>query len=92
MMAMQPATVARADANDALFMISPEVSALASRETSQAPIPSAQLNAKYRTWRSAEDKAFYDEALKYAITVPILVYPDGKVAYGWKGRRGCDIF
>ena len=39
-----------------------------------------------------KDKKFYDEALKYAITVPILVYPDGKIAYGWKGKRGCDIF
>ena len=26
------------------------------------------------------------------LTVPILVYPDGKIAYGWKGKRGCDIF
>ena len=39
-----------------------------------------------------KDKKFYDEALKYAITVPILIYPDGKIAYGWKGNRGCDIF
>ena len=39
-----------------------------------------------------KDKKYYDEALKYAITVPILVYPDGKIAYGWKGKRGCDIF
>jgi glutaredoxin len=39
-----------------------------------------------------KDKKWYDEALTYAITVPILIHPDGKVAYGWKGNRGCDIF
>ena len=35
-------------------------------------------------------KQFYDEALKYAITVPILLR-DGKVEYGWKGNIGCAI-
>jgi glutaredoxin len=38
-----------------------------------------------------KDKAFYDEALQYSITVPILIQPDGKVAYGWKGNIGCAI-
>ena len=38
-----------------------------------------------------KNKAWYDEALKYAITVPIIVHPEGKVEYGWKGNIGCPI-
>ncbi len=38
-----------------------------------------------------KNKAWYDEALQYAITVPI-VLRDGKVEYGWKGNIGCAIF
>jgi glutaredoxin len=34
---------------------------------------------------------WYDEALQYAITVPILLRGD-KVEYGWQGDIGCAIF
>jgi glutaredoxin len=37
-----------------------------------------------------KDKQWYDEALQYAITVPIILR-DGKVEYGWKGNIGCAI-
>jgi glutaredoxin len=37
-----------------------------------------------------KNKQFYDEALKYAITVPIILR-EGKVEYGWKGNIGCAI-
>jgi glutaredoxin len=37
-----------------------------------------------------KSKQFYDEALKYAITVPIILR-EGKVEYGWKGNIGCAI-
>jgi len=37
-----------------------------------------------------KSKQFYDEALKYAITVPIILR-GGKVEYGWKGNIGCAI-
>jgi glutaredoxin len=37
-----------------------------------------------------KSKQYYDEALKYAITVPIILR-DGKVEYGWKGNIGCAI-
>jgi glutaredoxin len=37
-----------------------------------------------------KNKQWYDEALQYAITVPI-VLRDGKVEYGWKGNIGCAI-
>lgn len=36
-------------------------------------------------------KEWYDEALKYAVTVPIILR-DGKVEYGWKGSIGCAIY
>ena len=36
-------------------------------------------------------KEWYDEALQYAITVPIILR-EGKVEYGWKGNIGCAIF
>jgi glutaredoxin len=38
-----------------------------------------------------KSKQWYDEALKYAITVPIVIRGD-KVEYGWKGNMGCAIF
>jgi glutaredoxin len=37
-----------------------------------------------------KEKQWYDEALKYAISVPIILR-DGKVEYGWKGNLGCPI-
>ena len=39
-----------------------------------------------------KEKRFYDEALKYSINVPVIIQPDGKVEYGWKGNHGCAIF
>jgi glutaredoxin len=38
-----------------------------------------------------KDKQWYDEALQYAITVPIILR-EGKVEFGWKGNIGCAIF
>ncbi len=37
-----------------------------------------------------KSKAWYDEALRYSITVPVIIR-DGKVEYGWKGNIGCAI-
>jgi glutaredoxin len=39
-----------------------------------------------------KSKQFYEEALKYSVSVPIIVQPDGKIEYGWKGNHGCAIF
>lgn len=36
-------------------------------------------------------RRWYDEVLKYSVTVPVLIQPDGKVEYGWKGEHGCAI-
>ena len=33
-------------------------------------------------------QAWLDEALRYADTVPIVVYPDGKVEVGFEGESG----
>jgi glutaredoxin len=38
-----------------------------------------------------KSKQWYDEALRYGISVPILVRPEGSVEYGWKGNIGCAI-
>lgn len=38
------------------------------------------------------NKLWYEEALKYSVSVPIVVQPDGSVEYGWKGNIGCAIF
>jgi glutaredoxin len=32
-----------------------------------------------------------DEALEYAATVPIIIWPDNRVEVGWKGDMGCFI-
>jgi len=37
-----------------------------------------------------KSKDWFDEALRYAITVPIILRGD-KVEYGWKGDFGCAI-
>ena len=37
-----------------------------------------------------KNKQWYDEALQYAITVPIILRGE-KVEYGWKGNIGCAI-
>jgi len=37
-----------------------------------------------------KSKKWYDEVLKYSITVPVILR-DGKVEYGWKGNIGCAI-
>ena len=37
-----------------------------------------------------KSKQWYDEVLKYSITVPVILR-DGKVEYGWKGNVGCAI-
>jgi len=37
-----------------------------------------------------KSKQWYDEALQYSVTVPIILR-DGKVEYGWKGNIGCAI-
>ena len=39
-----------------------------------------------------KSKQFYEEALKYSVSVPIIIQPDGKIEYGWKGNHGCAIF
>ena len=38
-----------------------------------------------------KNKDWYNEVLKYAITVPVILRGD-KVEYGWKGNIGCAIF
>ncbi len=35
-----------------------------------------------------QDQAWLDEALKYGDTVPIIVYPDGRVEIGFAGDVG----
>jgi glutaredoxin len=37
-----------------------------------------------------KSKQWYDEALRYGISVPIILRGD-KVEYGWKGHMGCAI-
>jgi glutaredoxin len=39
-----------------------------------------------------KSKEWYNEVLKHSISVPVLIYPDGKVGHGWKGNMGCPIF
>lgn len=38
------------------------------------------------------ERRWYEEVLKYAEAVPVLVYPDGTVEYGWQGEIGCTFF
>ncbi len=38
--------------------------------------------------RVDEDPKWWEEALKYAVTVPIILQPDGRVEVGWGGEHG----
>ena len=42
----------------------------------------------YEERRVDQSQAVLDEALDYADTVPIIVYPDGKVEIGFEGHTG----
>ena len=43
---------------------------------------------EYKERRVDQSQDTLDEALDYADTVPIVVYPDGKVVVGYKGMTG----
>jgi len=43
---------------------------------------------KYEERRVDQSQDTLDEALLYADTVPIIVYPDGKVEVGFEGHTG----
>ena len=38
--------------------------------------------------RVDENSGWWDEALKYGITVPIILWPDGRIEVGWEGEHG----
>ena len=43
---------------------------------------------EYEERRVDQSQDTLDEALDYADTVPIIIYPDGKVAVGFQGMTG----
>ena len=43
---------------------------------------------KYEERRVDQSQETLDEALDYADTVPIIVYPDGRVEVGFEGHTG----
>ena len=43
---------------------------------------------QYEERRVDESQEFLDEALEYGSTVPIVVYPDGRVEEGFQGEVG----
>ncbi len=38
--------------------------------------------------RVDEKVEWWDEALKYSLTVPVIIWEDGKVEIGWEGEHG----
>ena len=42
----------------------------------------------YEERRVDQKQETLDEALEYADTVPIIIYPDGRVEIGFKGQTG----
>ena len=43
---------------------------------------------EYEDRRVDQSQEFLDEALNYGDSVPIVVYPDGRVELGFKGEHG----
>ena len=43
---------------------------------------------KYEERRVDQSQEVLDEALEYADTVPIIIYPDGRVEIGFEGHTG----
>ena len=48
----------------------------------------ASQGIKYEERRVDQSQDTLDEALDYADTVPIIVYPDGRVEVGFEGMTG----
>lgn len=38
--------------------------------------------------RVDEKVEWWDEALKYSLTVPVIIWDDGRVEIGWEGEHG----
>lgn len=38
--------------------------------------------------RVDEREEWWDEALKYSVTVPVIIWNDGDVEIGWEGEHG----
>lgn len=34
---------------------------------------------------------WWEEALKYSVTVPVILWENGEVEIGWDGDHGCEI-
>jgi glutaredoxin len=43
---------------------------------------------KYEERRVDENVDWWDEALKYALTVPVIIWGEGDVEVGWEGEHG----
>ena len=43
---------------------------------------------EYEERRVDDSEEWWEEALKYAFTVPVIVWGDGDVEIGWEGEHG----
>ncbi len=48
----------------------------------------SEQNIEYQEFRIDQSQETLDEALMYGDTVPIIVYPDGRVEIGFEGEVG----
>jgi len=48
----------------------------------------AERGVEFEERRVDENKEWWEEALKYAFTVPIIIWDEGDVEIGWEGEHG----
>ncbi len=48
----------------------------------------AERGVEYEERQVDENEEWWEEALKYAFTVPIIIWGEGEVEIGWAGEHG----
>ncbi len=48
----------------------------------------AERGVEFEERRVDENEEWWEEALKYAFTVPIIIWDEGDVEIGWEGEHG----
>lgn len=51
----------------------------------------AERGVEYEERQVDLNEEWWDEALKYGFTVPIILWSENDVQIGWEGDHGCEI-
>ncbi len=54
----------------------------------KAKVALAERGVQFEERRVDENVDWWDEALNYALTVPVIIWENGDVEIGWEGEHG----